>query len=233
MGRPYASTYPVMAAMAMSLRVVVPPHPLIAHWLTLARDADTPSPLFATAMTELGRWLTYEALRDWLPQQTVRVITPLAETEGTIIDGTVPLLVIPVLRGGLGLWQGGQTVVPAARVAHVGLDTGGGEVHWYLDDLPAHLEDRLGVLVFLPVLASGRTLVALVNRLQKLGVMGPRLRVVTALAAAPGLREVGEQIADLTIYCGCIDAELDALGQVKPGFGDAAQRLYGNPAPLI
>jgi uracil phosphoribosyltransferase len=56
---------------------------------------------------------------------------------------------------------------------------------------------------------------------------------VTALAAAPGLRAVGEQIADLTIYCGCIDAELDALGQVKPGFGDATQRLYGNPAPLI
>jgi uracil phosphoribosyltransferase len=222
-----------MAAMAMSLRVVVPPHPLIAHWLTVARDANTPSPLFATAMTELGRWLTYEAVRDWLPQQTVRVITPLAETEGTIIDGTVPLLVIPVLRGGLGLWQGGQTVVPAARVAHVGLDTGEQEVRWYLDDLPAHLEDRLGVLVFLPVLASGRTLIALVERLQKLGATGQRLRVVTALAAAPGLREVGERIADLTIYCGCIDAELDALGQVKPGFGDAAQRLYGNPAPRL
>ena len=219
--------------MAMSLRVVVPPHPLIAHWLTVARDAQTPSPLFATAMTELGRWLTYEALRDWLPQQTVRVTTPLAETEGTIIDGTVPLLVIPVLRGGLGLWQGGQTVVPAARVAHVGLDTGANEVHWYLDDLPAHLEDRLGVLVFLPVLASGRTLLALLDRLTKLGVTGKRLRVVTALAAAPGLRLVGEKIEDLTIYCGCIDAELDALGQVKPGFGDAAQRLYGNPAPLI
>jgi len=222
-----------MAAMAMSLRVVVPPHPLIAHWLTVARDADTPSPLFATAMTELGRWLTYEAVRDWLPQQTVRVTTPLAETEGTVIDGTVPLLVIPVLRGGLGLWQGGQTVVPAARVAHVGLDTGGADVHWYLDDLPAHLEDRLGVLVFLPVLASGRTLIALLERLQKLGATGKRLRVVTALAAAPGLREVGEQIEDLTIYCGCIDAELDALGQVKPGFGDAAQRLYGNSARLI
>jgi uracil phosphoribosyltransferase len=56
---------------------------------------------------------------------------------------------------------------------------------------------------------------------------------VTALAAAPGLRAVGEQIADLTIYCGCIDAELDVLGQVKPGFGDATQRLYGNPARLI
>lgn len=219
--------------MAMSLRVVVPPHPLIAHWLTVARDASTPSPLFATAMTELGRWLTYEALRDWLPQQTVRVTTPLAETDGSIIDGSVPMLVIPVLRGGLGLWQGGHTVVPAARVAHVGLDARGPEVHWYLDDLPAHLEERLGVLVFLPVIASGRTLIALLKRLQKLGVTGQRLRVVTALAAAPGLREVGEQIADLTIYCGCIDAELDATGQVKPGFGDAAQRLYGNPAPVI
>jgi uracil phosphoribosyltransferase len=220
-----------MAAMAMSLRVVVPPHPLLAHWLTVARDADTPSPLFATAMTELGRWLTYEAVRDWLPQQTVRVTTPLAETEGTVIDGTVPLLVIPVLRGGLGLWQGGQTVLPAARVAHVGLDTAGGEVHWYLDDLPAQLEERLGVLVFLPVLASGRTLIALLQRLQRLGVSGKRLRVVTALAAAPGLRELGEQFEELTIYCACIDAELDVLGQVIPGFGDAAQRLYGNPAP--
>jgi uracil phosphoribosyltransferase len=184
-------------------------------------------------MTELGRWLTYEAVRDWLPQQTVRVTTPLAETEGTVIDGTVPLLVIPVLRGGLGLWQGGQTVLPAARVAHVGLDTAEPAVRWYLDDLPAHLEDRLGILVFLPVLASGRTLIALVERLQKLGATGQRLRVVTALAAAPGLRAVGEQIADLTIYCGCIDAELDVLGQVKPGFGDATQRLYGNPARLI
>ncbi len=82
----------------------------------------------------------------------------------------------------------------------------------------------------MPVLASGRTLIALLERLHTLGVMGQRLRVVTALAAAPGLRQVGEKIEDLTIYCGCIDAELNDLGQVKPGFGDAAQRLYGNPA---
>lgn len=217
--------------MAMSLRVVVPPHPLIAHWLTLARDASTPSPLFATAMTELGRWLTYEAVRDWLPQRSVRVTTPLAEAEGMVIDATVPLLVVPVLRGGLGLWQGGQTVLPAARVAHVGLDTASETTHWYLDDLPSHLEDRLGVLIFLPVLASGRTLIALLERLAQLGVSGERLRVVTALTSAPGLRAVGESIHDLTIYCGCIDAELDDQGHVSPGFGDTAQRLYGNPAP--
>ena len=64
--------------MPSSFRVVVPPHPLVAHWLTVLRDKQTPSPLFATAMKELGRWLTYEAARDWLPQRSVTVETPLA-----------------------------------------------------------------------------------------------------------------------------------------------------------
>ena len=111
-----------MAAMPLSLRVVVPPHPLIAHWLTVLREEATPSPLFATAMGELGRWLTYEALRDWLPHCPVTVKTPAGETTGEIVDSSIPLLAVPVLRGGLGLWQGAQTVVPAARVCHVGID---------------------------------------------------------------------------------------------------------------
>jgi hypothetical protein len=127
-----------MAGMGMSLRVVVPPHPLIGHWLTLLRDQETPPPLFATAMAELGRWLTYEALRDWLPQRRVTVQTPLASAEGVVVDPEVPLLVVPVLRGGLGLWQGAQGVIPTARVAHVGLEVPGVNrpPHWYLDDLP-------------------------------------------------------------------------------------------------
>ena len=92
----------------MSPRVVAPPHPLIGHSLTLLRDGATPSPLFATAMAELGRWLSYEALRDWLPHRRVTVETPLGQSEGQVVDPEIPLLVIPVLRGGLGLWQGGQ-----------------------------------------------------------------------------------------------------------------------------
>ena len=70
--------------MPSSFRVVVPPHPLVAHWLTVLRDQQTPSPLFATAMKELGRWLTYEASRDWLPQRTITVETPLASCEGQV-----------------------------------------------------------------------------------------------------------------------------------------------------
>jgi uracil phosphoribosyltransferase len=218
--------------MGMSLRVVVPPHPLIGHWLTLLRDASTPGPLFATAMGELGRWLTYEALRDWLPQRQVTVKTPLASCEGTVVDTEVPVIAVPVLRGGLGLWEGARTVLPAARVCHVGLaaTTPGQPAQWYLDDLPALIPERAGVLVFLPVLASGATLVALLERLDGLGVRGERLRVVTSIASAPGLQAVGEHRPDLTLYCACIDPELDAQRRVRPGFGDAAARLYGGSA---
>jgi len=218
-----------MAGMSMSLRVVVPPHPLIGHWLTLLRDRETPTPLFATAMTELGRWLTYEAVRDWLPQRGVEVHTPSGRCEGQVVDGALPLLAIPVLRGGLGLWQGAQTVLPAARVALVGLDAGrdGNAPHWFLDDLPKAIGERVGVLVFAPLVASGHSLLTLIERLGQLGVSGRRLRVVTTLAAAPGLKLLGERVPDLTLYCACIEAGLDPEGLPSPGCGSIERRLYG------
>jgi uracil phosphoribosyltransferase len=218
-----------MAGMGMSLRVVVPPHPLIGHWLTLLRDRHTPSPLFATALAELGRWLTYEALRDWLPERVVTVETPLALAEGRVIDAGVPLLAVPVLRAGLGLWQGAQQVLPQAQVCHVGLQeaSDGDAPQWFLDTLPPVIGERMGVLVFVPLLASGRTLLAVLERLGELGVSGARLRVITSLAAAPGLRLLGERFEDLSIYCACIDPELDDEGQLRPGCGEIAERLYG------
>jgi len=212
---------------------VVPPHPLIGHWLTLLRDQGTPAPLFGTALAELGRWLTYEALRDWLPERSVAIQTPLSATEGRVIDPTVPLLAVPVLRAGLGLWQGAQSVLPTASVAHVGLSSSsaGGPPSWYLDCLPAGIGERVGVLVFLPVLASGATLLALLERLDSLGVRGPRLRVITSLASAPGLKAVGERFGDLTVYCACIDPELSEEGLLRPGCGDIAARVYGSGDP--
>jgi uracil phosphoribosyltransferase len=215
--------------MALSLRVVVPPHPLIAHWLTILRDGSTPSPLFATAMGELGRWLTYEALRDWLPHSPVTVHTPFGMSQGEIVDPAIPLLAVPVLRGGLGLWHGAQGVVPTARVCHVGIDAPPHQgVHWYLDDLPAAIGERVGVLVWLSQVASGRTLLALLERLRQAGVEGPRLRVITCIAASPGLKAIGEATTDLTLYCACIDPELNNRGQIVPGFGDPVRRLYGD-----
>ena len=209
--------------MSKTLRVVVPPHPLIGHWLTLLRDRETPQALFNTAMVELGRWLTYEAMRDWIPYQRVQVQTPLAATEGTVVDGSVPMLAIPLLRGGLSLWEGARPVVPSAAVAHVGVSEG----RIWFNTLPDPIPARAGVLVFTPQVANGDDLLQLLELLEQRGVSGVRLRVITALTASPGLKQLGERYEDLTIYTGCIDAELDSDGRILPGFGDAEQRLYG------
>ena len=217
--------------MSKTLRVVVPPHPLIGHWLTLLRDAETPQPLFATAMAELGRWLTYEAMRDWIPYQRVQVSTPLAQTEGTIVDGSIPLLAVPILRSGLGLWDGAKTVIPSASVAHMGLqrDDASGRCRCYFNGLPESIPANAGVLVFDPMVASAGTLLNVLEQLETKGVTGQRVRVISALAASPGLKTLGERYSDLTIYTGCIDAELDEQLRIVPGLGDAGDRLYGKP----
>jgi uracil phosphoribosyltransferase len=217
--------------MSKALRVVVPPHPLIGHWLTLLRDQQTPPALFATAMAELGRWLTYEAMRDWIPYQRVMVTTPHATTEGTVVDGTVPMLAVPVLRAGLGLWEGARPVLPNASVAHLGFRRAGAaaEPECYLDALPAEIPANAGVLVFMPTVASAATLLKVLERLEARGVSGPRVRVITALTASPGLKILGERHGDLTLYTACIDADLDACNRIIPGLGDAGERLYGTP----
>ena len=215
--------------MSKALRVVVPPHPLIGHWLTLLRDRDTPPALFSTAMAELGRWLTYEAIRDWIPYQRVSVTTPLASTEGTVVDGSVPMLAVPVLRAGLGLWEGARPVLPSAAVAHMGFhrDERSGAASCYFDGPPDTIPANAGVLVFDPMVATAGTLIQVLERLEAKGVSGPRVRVISTLAASPGLKRLGERYGDLTIYTGCIDAELDDQHRILPGLGDAGDRLYG------
>lgn len=218
--------------MGMTLRVVVPPHPLIGHWLSVLRDASTPPALYATAMAELGRWLTYEALRDWLPHRRLPITTPDGTAEGEVVDPEVPLLVVPLLRAGLGLWQGAQAVLPAARVAHVGVNcpAADGDPDWYLDALPAPIGERVGVLVLAPQVARGASLAAVLERLQALGVAGRRLRVITALTASAGLKLLGERFPELTLYTACIDAELNDAGAIVPGIGDPEVRLFAGAA---
>ncbi len=211
--------------MAMSLRVVVPPHPLIGHWLTVLRDQHTPSPLYATAMAELGRWLSYEALRDWLPHRRVPVATVHGDTEGEVVDSSVPLLALPLLREGLGLWAGAHSVLPAAQTALPLL-----LAHGAIDGLPDPIEQRCGVLVFCDQVARGERLLQLLEALEQRGVTGQRLRVITALTASPGLKLLGERVPDLTLYTACIDADVNDAGQIMPGIGAVGARLFGAPA---
>lgn len=216
--------------MSMSLRVVVPPHPLIGHWLTMLRDRRTPSPLFASAMAELGRWLTYEACRDWLPHRRQPVETPLAETEGTVVDPEISLLAIPLLNQGLGLWQGAQPVLPAAVVAHAQLRSIPESETLALEGLPDQIGERVGVIVIDPVIGTGRRLITVLEALERRGVSGDRLRVIAALAASPGLKALGERFPQLTIYAACIDPDLDAQQRPLPGLGDVCVRLFGSSA---
>ena len=215
--------------MSKTMRVVVPPHPLIGHWLTLLRDHETPPALFSTALSELGRWLTYEALRDWIPYQRVQVQTPLAATEATVVDGSVPMLAVPLLPAGLGLWDGARAVVPSAALAPLAFQPspGAGDRLCTLNGLPASIPARAGVLVFTPLVATGASLIRALELLDALGVNGLRVRVITALVASPGLKQLGERFTELTLYSGCIDAELDAQGRILPGLGDADQRFTG------
>lgn len=207
--------------MVMALRVVVPPHPLIGHWLGVLRDRHTPGSFYASATTELGRWLTYEAVRDWLPHRRIQLESPLAAVEADVVDPAVPLLVLPLLTAGLGLWQGGQTVLPSAQVLHLQESLG------VITPPVGPIAPRCGVLLFLAELGDGESLVKLLDDLFALGVTGARLRVITCLASGPGLKTVGERHGSLTIYAAGIDPDLNDAGAIVPGIGDVRQRLFG------
>jgi uracil phosphoribosyltransferase len=210
-----------MATMVMALRVVVPPHPLIGHWLGVLRDRHTPSSLYASATTELGRWLTYEAVRDWLPHRRIQLETPLAAAEADVVDPAIPLLALPLLTAGLGLWQGGQTVLPSAQVLHLQESLG------VITPPAGPISPRCGVLLFVAELGDGESVLQLLDDLSALGVTGDRLRVITSLASGPGLKAVGERHGSLTIYAAGIDLDLNEAGAIVPGIGDVRQRLFG------
>jgi len=207
--------------MVMALRVVVPPHPLIGHWLGVLRDRHTPSSLYASATAELGRWLTYEAVRDWLPHRRIQLETPLAAAVADVVDPEVPLLALPLLTAGLGLWQGGQTVLPSAQVLHLQESLG------VITPPAGPISPRCGVLLFAAELGDGESLLQLLDDLSALGVTGDRLRVITSLASGPGLKAVGERHGSLTIYAAGIDPDLNEAGAIVPGIGDVRQRLFG------
>lgn len=215
--------------MALQLRIYVPPHPLIKHWLGVARDASTPSVLFRSAMTELGRWLTYEAIRDWLPTVDTAIDTPLAPCAATFINPEVPTAIIPVLRAGLALLDGAQALVPLASVYHVGIARNEETLdpHWYLNKLPDQFDPNTRVLVPEPMLATGGTSMTLMEELTKRGIQPGNVRIISVVAAPPALQKLGTAYPELVIYTACIDEGLNDRGFIVPGLGDAGDRTFG------
>lgn len=215
--------------MTLQLRVYVPPHPLIKHWLAVARDAGTPSVLFRSAMTELGRWLTYEAVRDWLPTQEAMVQSPLDTCPATVIDPQVPIAVVPILRAGLGLLEGAQTLLPLASIYHLGLarDEETLQPHCYLNKLPEKFDPETLVLIIDPMLATGGSIMTAMAELTQRGADPALIRIVCVVAAPPALQKLSAAYPGLIVYTATIDETVNSKGYIVPGLGDAGDRIFG------
>ncbi|MGV0025820.1 uracil phosphoribosyltransferase [Phormidesmis priestleyi] len=215
--------------MTLQLRVYVPPHPLIKHWLGVARDSGTPSALFRSAMTELGRWLTYEAIREWLPTIDTTIDTPLSPCPATFINPEVPIVVVPILRAGLALLDGAQSLLPLASIYHLGLVRNEEtlEASCYLNKLPAQIDPQTHVLITDPMLATGGTTIAAMEELTNRGVNPALVRIVSVVAAPPALQKLSAAYPSLNIYTAAIDEGLNERGFIVPGLGDAGDRSFG------
>jgi uracil phosphoribosyltransferase len=215
--------------MTLQMRIYVPPHPLIKHWLGVVRDESTPSALFRSAMTELGRWLTYEACRDWLPTEEMTIQTPLAPCPATMVNPEVPLVVVPILRAGLALLDGAQAVVPLASIYHLGMvrDEKTLQVSCYLNKLPAQFDPQTRVLITEPMLATGGTISVAMAELTQRGIDPALIRIVSVVAAAPALRQLSVAYPALNLYTATIDEHVNEQGFIVPGLGDAGDRAFG------
>ncbi|WP_346292244.1 uracil phosphoribosyltransferase [Sphaerothrix gracilis] len=215
--------------MALQLRVYVPPHPLIKHWLGVSRDAATPSVLFRSAMTELGRWLTYEAIREWLPVVDSAVETPLGSSPATFINPEVPVAIVPILRAGLALLEGAQALLPLASVYHIGFVRNEEtlEPSCYLNKFPAQFDPQARILISEPMLATGGTMLAAMAELTQRGVDPALVRIISVVAAPQALQKLAEAYPALTLYTATIDEGLNEKGFIVPGLGDAGDRTFG------
>lgn len=199
-------------------------HPLVQHKLTILRDRTTSTQLFRTVVRETAMLLCYEVTRD-LPTVPIRVETPIAVTTAPKIAGK-KLVIAPILRAGLDMAEGMLDLVPSARVAHIGLyrEPVTLEAVEYYFKTPEDVAERLVIIVD-PMVATGHTAIAAIDRLKEAGVTD--MRFVCLLASRPGAEAVRAAHPDVPIWAAAMDAELNDHGYIIPGLGDAGDRTYG------
>lgn len=213
-----------------NLTLLIPDHPFISHLLATCRDKDTPMPQFRAAMAELGRWLTYETCRDWLPTKQEEIATPLGVSVAMQrLDETKPLAIVPILRAALALAEGCAPLLPNARVYHVGYkrDEETAVARCYMSGLPPRLSPEERFLLPEPMLATGGTLLQLMEELISRGADASKIRVVCAIASRAALLRIGQAYPGLHITCAAVDPDLNELFYIVPGLGDAGDRAFG------
>ena len=199
-------------------------HPLVQHKLTLMRRKDASTNSFRRLLNELSSLMAYEVTRD-MPMQDIEIETPLETMTSKVIDGK-KLVLVSILRAGNGILEGMLSVVPGARVGHIGLyrDPKTLTAVEYYFKMPSDMQDR-DIIVVDPMLATGNSAVAAVERLKE---MRPKsIKFVCLLAAPEGVATLQAAHPDVPIYTAAIDRELNDHGYILPGLGDAGDRIFG------
>lgn len=205
-------------------KVVEVLHPLVQHKLSLLRRVDTDTRDFRALTSEIAMFVCYEATKD-LPTEPVEVQTPLELTTCHQVSGK-KVGVVPILRAGLGMLDGVMELLPVARVGFIGLyrDEDTLEPHAYYEKLPPDLGER-DVLLLDPMLATGGSVSAAIGFVKKSGAQNVRL--LSIIAAPEGIERVHAEHPETDIYVACIDRQLNEVGYICPGLGDAGDRLFG------
>jgi uracil phosphoribosyltransferase len=208
----------------MTNNVHVIDHPLVQHKLTLMRRKDASTNTFRRLLNELSALMAYEVTRD-MPMQSIEIDTPLEAMTAKVIDGK-KLVFVSILRAGNGILEGMLSVIPGARVGHVGLyrDPQTLKAVEYYFKMPQDMQER-DVIVVDPMLATGNSAIAAVERLK---VLKPKsIKFVCLLTCPEGIAALQKAHPDVPIYTAAIDRQLNNHGYILPGLGDAGDRIFG------
>jgi uracil phosphoribosyltransferase len=199
-------------------------HPLVQHKLTLLRRKDASTKTFRQLVNEIAALVAYEVLRD-VPLHDIEIETPLETMTGRVIDGK-KLVFVSILRAGTGILDGMLSVVPGARVGHIGLyrDPKTLVAVEYYFKMPGDLEER-DVVIVDPMLATGNSAIAAVDRLKECAPKS--IKFVCLLTCPEGVAAMQEAHPDVPIYTAAVDRQLDEHGYILPGLGDAGDRIFG------
>ena len=204
--------------------VFIMDHPLIQHKISMLRNKNTGTNEFRTLVEEIATLMGYEALRD-LPLEDVEVETPIETCMTPMLAGK-KLAIVPILRAGLGMVNGVLSLVPSAKIGHIGLyrDEETHEPHEYFCKLPNPIEQRT-IVVTDPMLATGGSAVAAIDFIKQHG--GKHIKFMCIIAAPEGVKKLHEAHPDVQIYVGHLDRELNENAYICPGLGDAGDRIFG------
>ena len=205
-------------------KVTITNHPLIQHKLALLRDKNTGSKDFRTLVSEIATLMCYEATRD-LPLEEVEIETPIQKTMAKMISGKT-LAFVPILRAGTGMLDGVLSLVPSAKVGHIGMyrDEETALPVPYYCKLPSDIEER-EVIVLDPMLATGGSAIDAISQIKEYHPKS--IKFMGIIAAPEGLQALTDTHPDVDIYCAALDEKLNEHKYIVPGLGDAGDRIFG------